>query len=424
MALGRKPIEIVNEGSHQLLVKAKHWKRIYLRKVAIVQNGYAFSSKNFVKIGGMPLIRIRDIDRELTVDRFDGNYSDQFIVRNGDILIGMDGDFKISKWKGGNALLNQRVCRIIPNSDEFDSNFLFLCMQPFLDAIHQETSSVTVKHLSSRTIEEIPLPFPPLLEQQKIVTKIEELFSQLENGKQQLLTAQKQLKTYRQSLLKSAFEGKLTNQNLKAGELPQGWTKVQIKDVASTIRGYAFKSGEFLNNGAYQVLRMGNVRSGLIRHEESPVFLNDAEESVLKRSLLHLNDVIITQTGTRKKRDYGYTALIQQPNLLLNQRIASIRFRENYLPKFFLYFSWTDSFRDQFFENETGNVGQGNVGIKAVTETLIPYCSIKDQIQIVSEIESKLTICDKIEETIKNTLQQSETLRQSILKKAFEGRLV
>ena len=70
MALGRKPIEIVNDGKHQLLTKAEHWGRIYLKEVAKVQNGYAFSSNNFVKSGGMPLIRIRDIDRDITVYRF------------------------------------------------------------------------------------------------------------------------------------------------------------------------------------------------------------------------------------------------------------------------------------------------------------------------------------------------------------------
>ena len=209
MALGRKPIEIVNEGKHQLLVKADHWNRIYLKDVAIVQNGFAFNSSSFVKTKGMPLIRIRDIDKLTTEDRFNGDYSNDYIVKKGDLLIGMDGDFKAAIWKGENALLNQRVCMIIPNSKNYDFKFLFICLQPYLNAINSETSSVTVKHLSSRTIEEIPLPFPSLSEQRSIVYKIEELFSDLENGRQQLLTAQQQLKVYRQSLLKAAFEGAL-----------------------------------------------------------------------------------------------------------------------------------------------------------------------------------------------------------------------
>jgi type I restriction enzyme S subunit len=198
---------------------------------------------------------------------------------------------------------------------------------------------------------------------------------------------------------------------------------VKVKDVAETFGGYAFKSGEFKEQGKYQVLRMGNVRPGIIRFDESPVFLDLVDEKVLQKSLLQINDVIVTQTGTRKKRDYGFTALIETPNLLLNQRIAGIRFNKTYLPKFFLYYSWTDFFKDQFFANETGNVGQGNVGMKAVTETLIPLCSIEEQKAVVEEIESRFSVADKLEETITNSLQQVEALRQSILKRAFEGRL-
>jgi type I restriction enzyme S subunit len=89
-----------------------------------------------------------------------------------------------------------------------------------------------------------------------------------------------------------------------------------------------------------------------------------------------------------------------------------------------LYYSWTNKFKDDFFVDETGNVGQGNVGMKAITETLIPYCSYPEQLAIVSAIESRLSVCDKLEQTIDQTLALSASLRQSILKKAFEGRLV
>ncbi len=260
--------------------------------------------------------------------------------------------------------------------------------------------------------------------QQAIVSKIEELFSELDKGIEDLKTAQQQLKTYRQSVLKWAFEGKLTNENVKEDVLPKGWEMVKIKDVASTYGGYAFKSGEFKSEGKYQVLRMGNVRPGIVRYDENPVFLDIVEQSVLNRSLLNIDDVIITQTGTRKKRDYGFTTLISKNNLLLNQRIASIRFDETYSPKFFLYYSWTDLFKDQFFANETGNVGQGNVGMKAVTETFIPNPTLNEQHFIVQEIESRLSVADKMEESIAQSLQQAEALRQSILKKAFSGELV
>lgn len=287
-----------------------------------------------------------------------------------------------------------------------------------------ESKGATMQALSFGLINPIEFPLPPLPEQQRIVAKIEELFSELDKGIETLKTAQQQLKVYRQAVLKYAFEGKLTNPNVKEGELPEGWIYRKIYDLAETLGGIAFKSSDFLSSGKFQVIRMGNVRHGVIRYKESPVYLNVVEEKLLKKGLLKLNDVIITQTGTKGKRDYGFTTIIKSENLLLNQRIASIRCNSLLLPKYLLYYTWTDLFKNQFFANETGNVGQGNVGIKGITQSLIPLPDLKSQGQIVQEIESRLSVCDKIEESIEQGLLQAEALRQSILKKAFEGKLV
>ncbi len=212
MSLGVSPLEIVAKGIYHLLAKADHWKRVFVSEVAHVQNGFAFKSLYFDPDHGVPLVRIRDISKEETEHRYFGEFDDQYLIEKGDILVGMDGDFAVSRWRGGKALLNQRVCKVTVTSDRFDERFLFLCLQPFLDAINAETSSVTVKHLSSKTVDEIPLPLPPLAEQHRIVAKIEELFSELDKGIETLKTARRQLEVYRQSVLKHAFEGKLTAQ--------------------------------------------------------------------------------------------------------------------------------------------------------------------------------------------------------------------
>ena len=212
MALGLRPLEIVAKGTYPLLVKADHWERVTLSDVANVQNGSAFESSYFDPDKGVPLIRIRDISKEETEHRYWGEFDDQYLVKTDEILIGMDGDFAASRWAGEKALLNQRVCKVMLTSDLFDEGFLYLCLQPFLNAINAETSSVTVKHLSSKTVEEIPLPLPPLIEQRRIVAKIEELFSELDKGIESLKAARAKLNVYRQAVLKQAFEGKLTAQ--------------------------------------------------------------------------------------------------------------------------------------------------------------------------------------------------------------------
>ena len=114
----------------------------------------------------------------------------------------------------------------------------------------------------------------------------------------------------------------------------------------------------------------------------------------------------------------------EQKNYLLNQRVAALRFNQSVaLPEYFQYYLASPTFRDMFFSYETGNVGQGNVGIKALLEPLVSLPSIEMQRRIVEEMESRLSVCDSIEQTVDAALRQAEAIRQSILKHAFEGGL-
>lgn len=361
-------------------------------------------------------------------------------LQEGDILIEISGGGP-DQPVGRTVLIDREVLAFQPDTPKICTNFLRLArptkhvqssyLQFYLkffyntgEVINYQGGSNNLRNLKFDDYSSIDIPLPPLAEQQRIVAKLEELFSELDKGIETLKTAQEQLKVYRQAVLKYAFEGRLTNPDVKEGELPEGWMMKQVFEISNTIGGAAFKSNDFLASGRYQVIRIGNVRPGVIRYKESPVFLNDVEEKVLQKNLLKPYDVVVTQTGTKGKRDYGYTALITTENLLLNQRLAAIRCNQLMLPKFLLFFTWTDLFKNQFFANETGNVGQGNVGMKGITETFVPTPSLVEQEKIVLEIESRLSVCDKIEESIEQGLQQAEALRQSILKRAFEGKLV
>jgi len=212
MALSRKPQEIVEDSKNPLLGKHESWGRVQVGEIAEILNGYAFKSSKFTNDKGTPLIRIRDVGKDSSNTFYDGGYDETYLVNDGDLLVGMDGDFRCSIWKGGKALLNQRVCKISLKTEEYDFRFLSYVLQPYLDAIHAETSAVTVKHLSSRSISDIPLPLPPKEQQKRIVAKIEELFSHIDAGIEALKKAKQLLKQYRQSVLKAAVTGELTKE--------------------------------------------------------------------------------------------------------------------------------------------------------------------------------------------------------------------
>ena len=268
---------------------------------------------------------------------------------------------------------------------------------------------------------QLPVPSPPLHEQQAIVSKIEELLSDLENGKQQLQTAQQQLKVYRQSLLKWAFEGKLTNKNLKEGELPKGWQVESLSKVAKIVSGFAFKSSDFVPDGI-PVVKISNIGySEFVWKDQQYLpkeFLKSNPDFVLRSG-----DLLIALT---RPITNNTTKVCQYPSntgdALLNQRVACIKELKANKDFIFLFFQ-TNVFKE-YIRSKFSETLQPNLSPKDLALTPIPVCSFEEQQLIVSELESKLTVCDKIEETISQSLQQAETLRQSILKKAFEGKLV
>lgn len=302
---------------------------------------------------------------------------------------------------------------VIRDNKYLDKDFLYYALgsPTTYNQFSKKAKGSTVKNLNIGLVSNVNIKLVSLPIQKAIVKKIEELFSSLDSGITDLKKAQDQLVIYRQAVLKKAFEGE--------HEL------IKLEAISEAVGGNAFKSKTFLKEkGKYQIIRIGNVRPGIIRYDASPVFINEVEEKVLEKYLLKEGDVIITLTGTRKKRDYGFTTVVKTNNLLLNQRLAYLRFNESYLPQFFLYYSWSEPFKIQFFGSETGNVGQGNVGMKSVRQTLVPKLSLKEQHQIVQEIESRLSVCDTVEKDIALAIERSRNLRQSILKKAFEGKLL
>ena len=163
-------IEMFGDSSHWNELSMEHIgdKRAKLGEMCDVLNGYAFDSKLFnSESKGMPLIRIRDIKRGATSTYTTEDYSNQYLINNGDLLIGMDGEFNVARWKAKSALLNQRVCRIRPQSLNLTDAYLEHLLPKILKSIEARTSFVTVKHLSSKTLKAIEIPLPPLALQQE-----------------------------------------------------------------------------------------------------------------------------------------------------------------------------------------------------------------------------------------------------------------
>jgi type I restriction enzyme S subunit len=400
----------------------KHWTYKPLGDILDIQGGSQPPKSNFIyepKDDYIQLLQIRDFGEKGHPTYVPKKLVTKFCKKD-DILIARYGASLGRIVTGNEGAYNVALAKVIDEKGVFEKRFIFYLLKtPIFQTPLAMLSRSAQNGFSKGEIAGIELPIPPLSEQQAIVAKIEELLSELDNGKQQLLTAQQQLKVYRQSLLKWAFEGRLTNKNIKEGELPKGWKWVKLGDVVKNVEyGSATKSKK---EGKVPVLRMGNIQNGKFVWDDL-VYTDDKEE--IEKYLLKKGDVLFNRTNSAewvgKTAEYkGERKAIFAGYLIRINRIEDI-LDSTYLT----YYLNTHTAKQYGNTVRSFGVNQSNINGTKLKTYPLPLPPLKEQQQIVEELESKLTVCDKIEETISQSLQQAETLRQSILKKAFEGRLV
>ena len=285
-------------------------------------------------------------------------------------------------------------------------------------------SGTTRKRISRSNLGIINFPIPPLPEQHRIVAEIEALFSSLDKGIESIKTAQQQLKVYRQAVLKWAFDGKLTNENVKDGELPDGWKWVKLGDVIDKISdgpfGSNLKSSDYVEKGV-RVIRLENIGYMIFKNEYQS-FVTEEKYDTIKKHTVYKGDIIFSSFISDNIRavilpDYIDRAINKADCFL-------VRVSETEISKKFLSFYFSTRTIHNHLVNEIHGATRPRINTTQLKSTQIPLAPLPEQHRIVAEIESRLSVCDKLEESITLSLKKAEALRQSILKKAFEGKLV
>jgi len=217
-----------------------------LNKMIKVLSGWAFPSDGFNQLDGLPLIRIRDLGRAITEVKFRGSYDQAYVVQDGDVLIGMDGDFSVKKWAGGTALLNQRVCKVQSTTNELDQDFLYWYLMPHVAEIHRKTPQTTVRHLSAASLFNIVAPPISMCEQRVAGAVLDTIDSTI----RQTEAIIEKLKQVKQGLLHDLLtrgidaNGELRPPQCRAphlynnsplGWIPHGWSMLSVGQIAESI---------------------------------------------------------------------------------------------------------------------------------------------------------------------------------------------
>ena len=285
-----------------------------------------------------------------------------------------------------------------------DANIKYLYY--FMQTIQHKANTHKRYWISEYSQRKINLPSKP--KQDKIVEKIEEEFGKIDEGVEKLKLAQEQIKQYRQSVLKSAFEGKLTGCEIKlivlsdAGEIVTGTTPSTKVTEYYNSHDFPFYKPTDLNNGY-------NTNSAICYVSKS------AYENHRK---LPINSILVTCIGAT----IGKTGIIRESGIC-NQQINAIIPNKEFIPEYIYFQCISDYFQEQIKVNASATT-LPILNKSGFSKLKILTCKLNEQKQIVKEIEKRFEIADEVERVITENLEKAEQLKQSILKKAFEARLV
>ena len=387
----------------------EHWELHKVVSHIALINGYPFNSEYFNQYEGTPLVRIRDITSGKTENYYLGEFPEESIIDNGDILIGMDGDFLVRWWEGGRALLNQRCC-CLRTKETINKRYLFYLLQYPLDIINDLTYFTTVKHISSAQIVRIKYPYPSTTEQQSIANYLDRkthLIDTLIENKQNLIDL---LKEQRTAIINQAVTKGL-NPNVKLkdsgiewlGVIPEHW---DVKPLKYTVKINQHSLPENTHEDyEIQYIDIGNVnQDGLVN---PPKVMSFGISPSRARRVVKKGDTIVSTVRTYLKA-IGYIDSVDG-NLIASTGFAVLTSTNKMHSMYLYYLISTQKIIDTI---SSLSVGVSYPAINSSEFGSIPIWfpkSIDEQKTILNFIEGKVV---GIRNLINKTAKKIELLKE------------
>jgi len=342
-----------------------------------------------------------------------GTHND-FLITGPAIIIGRKGSIGTVNYSLNECWPIDTTYYFLPMSS-LSFKFIYYLLRE-LD-LSQLDSSSTIPGLNRNNIYTKKILLPPLNEQSRIVEKIEELFSKIEKTREQLSNSLKLLFSYKKSILDDAYRGLLTNEKFDEKGFPVGWEIKKIADICDVVRGGSPRpAGDpRYYGGDIPFLKVGDLT------KDDSVYLykysTTIKETGLKKTRqIKPNTLLLTNSGATLG-----VPKICMIDATMNDGIAAF---VNLDPKsnLYLYYFWKSKTEELRLLNQ--GVAQPNLNTIIIKNQEIPYCSFEKQKEVLSEIESRFSVCDKLEEYITRSLCEIDALEKDILHKAFSGNLV
>lgn len=323
---------------------------------------------------------------------------------DGDILIVCDGSRSGLVGRAVKGYVGSTLAKI--SAKGVNNDYLFHFVQGKYALLNTRKKGTGTPHLNPELLKQQRLIVPSNEEQERIVSRIEELYSELDKGAETLEKIKEQLVIYRQAVLKDAFAA-FTD-------------KVPIKTISGLVTSGSRGWAKYYDESGARFIRITDLtRDRIILKNDNIQYVKLPQNAEGKRSRLKENDVLVSITA-----DLGSIALIPKniPEAYINQHIAMIRFNNSVQGEFMAWYLKSDYGQKDLLKNKRGG-GKLGLGLDDIRETPVPVVDDFTADKTVEKIDDRLSVCDSIEETITIALQQADAMRISIIKDAFEGRL-
>lgn len=342
------------------------------------------------------------------------NYTDDekcLPCEDGDLLIVCDGSRSGYVGRAIKGYTGSTLAKV--SAKGVNNDYLYYFIQGMYRLLNTQMKGTGTPHLNADVLKKAELVIPSLEEQKRIVNRIEELFSELDSAVETLKKTKEQLAVYRQSVLKDAF-----------GKYESGF-KVPITEVVIQEK-YSLAIGPFGSNlkvsdyttKGVKLVFVKDIRSSFSR--EITKFVSEAKASELKPHCVYCGDLLITKMGDPPGDCCVYPFADRG---IITSDCIRIKLNELKMNKIYLMHYIHSIFGKMQIKGMTQGVAQKKISLDRFKKFKVPKIDMVEQKNLVDLVQSKLSVCDNIEKIVNEALSQADAMRQSILKKAFEGGL-
>jgi type I restriction enzyme S subunit len=375
------------------------WKEVTIGEIADVLSGFAFKSDLFSDVHGIPLIRIRDLQKKTWTEvNYVGEFDSRYKVSSGDFLIGMDGEFRCYEWLGEDALLNQRVCRI----QDFDLNvvvprFIYFLVNQYLEKIEESTAFTTVKHISTRQIRDIRFPMPKLDAQKRIVNVMSSVDNYIVALEQQIVAVLHAKSSLLEDQLEQEFKGA---KHVKLGDV----LEISRGGSPRPIQSYLTDSNDGLN-----WIKIGDASN-------STKYIYETKQKIKREGLSKTRQVFPGDFLLSNSMSFGRPYIMRTEGCIHDGWLL-LGNVSKYFDEDFLYNLLRSSLIQARFSSQAAGSGVKNLNIDIVSDVEIPLPSIPDQRKIADLLNS----FDAQELALEDLLSKALAMRNALLGDLLSG---